>query len=149
MPFKLREATPRDAAILAALHVETFRETHGGGPPVSVREAQWERILGANDALDFTFVVAEHSNQLVGFARGTRHADGIERAVSPQAPGVVAITKWVGTHVLATEARKDGRAVGKATYAVSDDGKSLTTTVAGIDAAGKVFDHVIVFDRPA
>jgi len=77
------------------------------------------------------------------------HADGIERAVSPQAPGVVAITKWVGTHVLATEARKDGRAVGNATYAVSDDGKSLTTTVAGIDAAGKVFDHVIVFDRPA
>jgi hypothetical protein len=77
------------------------------------------------------------------------HADGVEHGVSPQAPGVVAITKWVGTHVLATEARKDGRAVASATYAVSDDGKSLTATVAGIDAAGKAFDQVIVFDRPA
>jgi GNAT superfamily N-acetyltransferase len=77
MPFNVREATPRDAAILAALHVETFRETHGGGPPVSVREAQWERILGANDAKDFTFVVEENSYQLVGFARGTRHDGGV------------------------------------------------------------------------
>ena len=77
------------------------------------------------------------------------HADGNERAVSPQAPGVVAVTKWIGAHVLATEARKDGRPVGSATYAVSDDGKSLTATVGGIDAAGKAFDQVIVFDRPA
>jgi len=76
------------------------------------------------------------------------HADGNEHAVSPEAPGVVAVTRWVGTHVLATEARKDDRAIGSATYAVSDDGKSLTATVAGIDAAGKAFDQVIVFDRP-
>jgi len=75
------------------------------------------------------------------------HADGHEHPVSPQAPGVVAVTKWVGTHVLATEARKDGRMVGSATYAVSDDGKTLTATVGGIDAAGKAFDQVIVFDR--
>ena len=75
------------------------------------------------------------------------YADGDEHAVSPQAPGVVAVTKWVGTHVLATEARKDGRPVGSGTYAVSDDGRTLTATVAGIDAAGKAFDQVIVFDR--
>ena len=75
------------------------------------------------------------------------HADGREHAVSPQAPGVVAVTKWVGTHTLATEARKDGHVVGKATYAVSDDGTSLTATVEGTDAAGKAFDQVIVFDR--
>src|SRR5262245_30675203 len=73
--------------------------------------------------------------------------DGREHPVSPQAPGVVALTKWVGTHLLATEARKDGQVVGSATYAVSDDGKTLTATVAGIDAAGKSFDQVIVFDR--
>ena len=77
------------------------------------------------------------------------HADGNERAVSPQAPGVVAVTKWIGARVLATEARKDGRPVGSATYAVSDDGKSLTATVGGIGAAGKAFDQVIVFDRTA
>ncbi len=35
MPFHLREATLRDVTLLAALHVETFRETHGGGPTVS------------------------------------------------------------------------------------------------------------------
>ena len=74
-------------------------------------------------------------------------ADGNEHAVSPQAPGVVAVTKWVGTHVLTTEATKDGRPVGSATYAVSDDGKTLTATVAGIDAAGKAFDQVVVFDQ--
>ncbi|HET9268695.1 MAG TPA: GNAT family N-acetyltransferase [Vicinamibacterales bacterium] len=73
MPFELREATANDVAELAALHVETFRETHGGGPPVSLRETQWQRILGANDANDFTFVVEDDSHRLVGFARGTRH----------------------------------------------------------------------------
>lgn len=74
-------------------------------------------------------------------------ADGVEHAVSPHAPGVVAMTKWIGTSVLATEARKDGRSVGSATYAVSDDGRTLTATVSGIDAAGKAFDQVVVFDR--
>jgi GNAT superfamily N-acetyltransferase len=77
MPFGLREATVGDAAPLAALHVETFRETHGGGPSVSVREAQWQRILSANDATDFTVVVEATANQLVGFARGTRHDGGV------------------------------------------------------------------------
>jgi hypothetical protein len=76
------------------------------------------------------------------------HADGHEHPVSPQAPGVVAMTKWVGTNLLATEATKDGRPVGRATYAVSDDGKTLTATVAGTDASGKSFEQVIVFDRP-
>jgi hypothetical protein len=75
------------------------------------------------------------------------NADGQEHPVSPQAPGVVAVTKWIGTHVLTTQATKEGRLVGSATYAVSDDGKTLTATVAGIDAAGKLFDQVIVFDR--
>jgi hypothetical protein len=74
-------------------------------------------------------------------------ADGQEHPVSPLAPGVVAVTQWVGTHRLATEARKDGSTVGRATYAVSEDGMTLTATVGGIDAAGKAFDQVVVFDR--
>lgn len=77
MFFDLREATVRDVAAVATLHVETFRETHGGGPTVSVREAQWQRILSANDATDFTFVVEENGHQLIGFARGTRHTGGV------------------------------------------------------------------------
>jgi GNAT superfamily N-acetyltransferase len=77
MPLTLREAAPSDVPALAALHVETFRETHGGGPPVSVREAQWQGILSADDVLDFTFLVEDHSHQPVGFARGTRHDGGV------------------------------------------------------------------------
>ena len=75
------------------------------------------------------------------------HADGLPHAVSPLAPGVVAITQWVGAHTLATEAQRDGQSVGRATYLVSDDGSTLTATVEGIDAGGKAFDQVIVFDR--
>lgn len=77
MPFSLREATAVDVAGLAALHVETFRETHGDGPTLFAREAQWQRILSANDATDFTFVVEENVNQFVGFARGRRHDGGV------------------------------------------------------------------------
>ncbi len=77
MRFTLREATPSDIAVLAALHVETFRETHGGGPPIPLREAQWQRILHANDPLDFTLLVEDDSHQPVGFARGTRHDGGV------------------------------------------------------------------------
>jgi GNAT superfamily N-acetyltransferase len=78
MPFEMREAATRDVAALAALHVETFRETHGGGPPLALRAAQWQRILSANDATDFTFVVEETAaHQFVGFARGTRHDGGV------------------------------------------------------------------------
>jgi hypothetical protein len=77
MPFHLREATRRDATLLAALHVETFRETHGGGPTVSVRENQWQRILGADDVTDFTFVVEDDVHEFVGFARGRRHDGGV------------------------------------------------------------------------
>jgi hypothetical protein len=32
-------------------------------------------------------------------------------------------------------------------HIVSEDGKTLTATVGGIDAAGKPFDHIVVFDR--
>ncbi len=74
-------------------------------------------------------------------------ADGVERPESPQVPGVVAVTKWIGPNVLATEASKDGRVIGKATYGLSDDGRTLTAMVEGVDAAGKAFDQVIVFDR--
>ena len=79
MPFHLREAARRDATLLAALHVETFRETHGGGPTVSVRENQWQRILGADDITDFTFVVEDDVHEFVGFARGRRHDGGSAR----------------------------------------------------------------------
>ena len=74
-------------------------------------------------------------------------ADGREHPVSPQAPGVVAVTTFVDLRTLSTEATQDGRPLARGTYAVSEDGRTLTATVAGIDAAGQPFDQVIVFDR--
>jgi hypothetical protein len=58
----------------------------------------------------------------------------------------VVATRWVGTNVLETVAKKDGQVVGHGTYEVSLDGATLTATVAGTDAAGKPFEQVIVFD---
>ena len=74
------------------------------------------------------------------------HTDGQEHPV-PQAPSILVATWWASPHVLETEARKDGQVVGKGTYAVSEDGKSLSATVAGTDGAGAPFEQVIVFDR--
>lgn len=74
-------------------------------------------------------------------------ADGHEHEVSPLAPGVVAATRWRGAHVLETVARKDGQVVGEGTYEVSNDGKTLTATIAGTDGAGARFEQVVVFDR--
>lgn len=74
-------------------------------------------------------------------------ADGQECAVSPQAPGVVVITSWLGPNVLETIGKRGADVLGRGTYEVSADGKTLTATVSGIDAAGGEFDQVIVFDR--
>jgi hypothetical protein len=74
-------------------------------------------------------------------------ADGQEHPISPQAPNLVVSTWWATSHVLETETRKDGQVVGRGTYAVSEDGSSLSATVAGTDAAGAPFEQVIVFDR--
>jgi hypothetical protein len=72
--------------------------------------------------------------------------DGQEHPV-PQAPGIVVVTTMEGANVLVSEARKDGASVGRGTYAVSADGRTLTATVAGTDGAGKAFEQMIVFDR--
>jgi len=77
----------------------------------------------------------------------TFEADGKERPVSEQAPGVVAMARWVGSHVLETGAKKDGQTIGRGKYEVSADGKTLTATVSGLDASGATFEQVIVFDR--
>ena len=77
MPFTIRDATARDAPDLAALHVRTFQETHGGGPSVAVRQDQWQTILGRGDARDFTMVVEDADRALVAFGRGTSHDGGV------------------------------------------------------------------------
>ena len=77
----------------------------------------------------------------------TLDADGQEHAVLPQAPDVVVISRWIGTHVLETIGKRGDDIVGRGTYEVSPDGRMLTATVSGIDAKGAAFEQVIVFDR--
>jgi hypothetical protein len=79
---------------------------------------------------------------------GTRriHTDGKEHPVT-ESPGVVEISKWATSHVLEITAKKDGSVIGESKYEVSKDGKLLTATVKGIDAKGRSFEQIIVFDR--
>jgi len=74
-------------------------------------------------------------------------ADGEERAVSPQAPGIVVVTRWVGLHTLETVGKRNGETIGRGVYEVSPDSRTLTATVSGTDAQGALFEQVIVFDR--
>jgi len=79
---------------------------------------------------------------------GTRelHPDGKEYPIA-QAPDVVEVTKWVSPGMLESVARKDGKVLGQSTYEVSSDGETLTARIKGIDASGREFEQVIVFDR--
>lgn len=69
----LRDASEDDVPALAELHVRTFRETHGGGADVPLREREW-RAKFDEGALVFS-VVLESGGRLVGFASGQRHDD--------------------------------------------------------------------------
>jgi len=80
----------------------------------------------------------EHGSQ-------TLVADGNAHPV-PQAAGYTATTT-IDRHSMRSTATKDGQPVGESVYAVAADGLTMTATVAGIDASGRHFDQVIVFDR--
>lgn len=71
--FKIREATPVDISVLAALHVTTFNETHGPGPTYEIRKWQWEKAFLDKDNDWFCFVVQDENGKLVGFAKGQRY----------------------------------------------------------------------------
>jgi hypothetical protein len=75
----------------------------------------------------------------------TLRADGQEHLL-PEAPGVVAVST-LDARTLRTVAKKDDKEVGRAAYDVSEDGRTMTATVSGLDAAGQLFDQIIVFDR--
>ena len=71
--FKIRKATDNDIAALAALHVETFNETHGmypNAPTYELREYQWQKAFQDNDKSWFCFVIEDENGRLIGFAKG-------------------------------------------------------------------------------
>ncbi|MDX2153693.1 MAG: hypothetical protein SFV54_23320 [Bryobacteraceae bacterium] len=72
--------------------------------------------------------------------------DGKERPV-PAAPGVTITVTRPDPHTLLVESEREGQIVGRATYEVSRDGKSLTATVSGTDAKQRPFKTRMVFDR--
>lgn len=80
----------------------------------------------------------EHGSQ-------TLYGDGQEHAL-PEPLGMMSVST-LEPRVLRTIGTKDGAVVGRAVYEVSEDGGTMTATVSGVDAAGKSFDQVIVFDR--
>jgi len=74
----------------------------------------------------------------------TFQADGQARVV---APGIEVISTWIGTHELETIGNRGDDVLGRGTYRVSPDGRTLTASISGIDASGAAFAQVIVFDR--
>jgi hypothetical protein len=74
------------------------------------------------------------------------YPDGKEHAIT-EAPGFVAVSRWVGPRLLETVGKKDGKVIGRSTYEISSDGNTLTANITGIDASGSTFEQVIVFDR--
>lgn len=81
MPFHLRDATDADVPALAALHVQTFNETHRGGrpggPSFEIRERQWRDAFAVKDGSWFCLVIEDNAGQLIGFAKGMPHDGGI------------------------------------------------------------------------
>ena len=63
--------------------------------------------------------------------------DGVERVT---ANGYALTASWLGDRELATVAMKEGAVIGRVTYTVSPDGRTLTI----VDGSG---DSVIVLDR--
>jgi len=76
--FRIRDAASGDTAPLAALHVATFKESHGraGAPTLELRESQW-RAAFERETDWFCYVAEVPDGQLIGFAKGTLHDGGV------------------------------------------------------------------------
>ena len=81
MMFTLRVAHEADIPRLAALHVQTFNETHRGGrpsgPSYELRERQWRERFDLRDGSWFCYVIEDDDGTLVGFANGEPHDGGV------------------------------------------------------------------------
>ena len=72
--------------------------------------------------------------------------DGKEHPV-PGGLGMTSIVTRTEPNALQIESKKDGQIVGRASYVISPDGKSLTATVSGVDGKQRPFRTRMVFDR--
>ena len=88
------------------------------------------------NSVDVSNVVVEDDGKVVR-GRYTFQADGAEH---PQSHGISLQAWWRDARTLDTRAVQDGRVVGRGTYSVSEDGRTLTVTND---------EQVIVLDRVA
>jgi hypothetical protein len=82
------------------------------------------RVDVDGDLVTIADVVVDASGRAAA-GEHTVRADGVERLA---ANGYALTATWRGPRVLETVATKDGAVVGRGTYAVSDDGATLTVT---------------------
>ena len=103
------------------------------------------RVEVSADVVSLTYTGVNMSG---GEESGTTkvYADGKEHEIA-EAPGFVAVSRWLSPRILETTAKKDGKVVGHSTYEISEDGKTLTARIKGSDASGTEFEQTIVFDR--
>jgi hypothetical protein len=63
-------------------------------------------------------------------------------------PGLSSVTTRPGSNTIRAEAtREDGSLAGEGTYAVSDDGQTMTATTRGVDSQLRAFTMQTVWDR--
>jgi len=74
-------------------------------------------------------------------------SDGKDHEV-PGVSGFTAAVSRPSPNVLEVESKNVGGIVGKASYVVSEDGETLTTSVSSIDAQQRPFQVVLVWERP-
>ena len=74
------------------------------------------------------------------------HPDGEEHPLEAM-PGATELSRWASPRRLETTVKKDGKLIGQSNFEVSNDGKTLTATIKGTDAAGASFEQIIVCDR--
>jgi ribosomal protein S18 acetylase RimI-like enzyme len=117
----VREATHRDVAAIARVHVDSWRTTYRGIIPEEFlanlsyenRENSWHNILdNAPKDRSFTYVAEDASGQIIGFANG-----GVERTGDPVYRGELCAIyllkrdqqKGIGRELVRTVAQKLGQ----------------------------------------
>lgn len=84
MAMRIREAVPADAASMARVHVDSWRETYPGIVPAEYlaslsyqkRESVWTDILSAERPAECNFVAETDDGEMVGFAGGGPEREG-------------------------------------------------------------------------
>lgn len=90
--------------------------------------------------------VAERPTAIIPDGRRRPIVDLNGRPVQGVPPGAVSFGSQPDPHTIEAEAEVDGQVLGKGTYRVSDDGKTLTVTTEGSGLKGP-FKTVAVFER--